>query len=135
MFWKKEEDKYSVNLKSSDQRSTYRYFPEEDEKVFIIISNREFEVQNISAGGTAFYADHCTGGDQYEFSLRFFEDEEPFISGSLEIIDSEGTLCRAKFINMSDETLEQIHKFVFERQLKKIRNKKLKNKENVKENP
>ncbi|MGM0417962.1 MAG: PilZ domain-containing protein [Thermodesulfobacteriota bacterium] len=124
MFWKKEENKYTVNLKNSDNRSSYRYYPGSTERLFAVINGGEYEVNNISAGGIAFYNEDFEPGEKYHIILKFSDDEKNMVTGNIEVISCEDLVCRCRFVDMTDEEIEKIHKFVFDKQLKVIREKR-----------
>jgi len=124
LFWKKEENKYTVNLKNSDNRSSYRYYPGSTERLYAVISGGEYEVNNISAGGIALYKEGCEPGEKYHIVLKFSDDEKSLVSGNIEVISTEGPVCRCRFVDMTEHEIERIHKFVFNKQLKVIREKR-----------
>ncbi|MCB9482216.1 MAG: PilZ domain-containing protein [Desulfobacteraceae bacterium] len=129
MFWKKEAgNKYKLRFESSDKRDSYRFKPSGKEKFFIIVNSRAFEIFNISAGGIAFIAEYCKRGDVYNFELWLSERKNDFIKGKIEVSGFGGSLCRAKFIDLDENDIERIHKFIFERQIRMIREKKHKKK-------
>jgi len=124
LFWKKEENKYTVNLKNSDNRSSYRYYPGSTERLYVVINGGEYEVNNISAGGIAFYKEGCEPGDKYNIMLKFSDDEKNKVTGKVEVVSSEASVCRCRFVDMTEDEIEKIHKFVFNKQLKVIREKR-----------
>jgi len=125
LFWKKEAgNKYKLRFESSDKRNFYRFRPLGKEKIFIIVNSKAFEISNLSAGGAAFIAEYCRVGDVYNFELCLSEKKNDFVKGKLEIFGFDNSLCRGKFIDISENDREKIHKFIFERQIKLIREKK-----------
>lgn len=127
MFWKKKDiDKYQIKFTKPDKRADYRFFPDDGEKIVIYVDDKPFQVENISAGGVAFYAKGCTQGTKYPFVLKFSDGEIKTIKGFIEIMSLTETVCRARFIDMEDEESEKIHNFVHSGQMNKIRTKKKK---------
>jgi len=127
LFWKKEAgNKYKLRFESSDKRDFYRFKPSGKEKFFIIVNSRAFEILNISAGGVAFFAEYCKIGDIYNFELWLSDRKNDFINGKIQVSGFDGSLCRGKFIDLDENEMERIHKFIFERQIRVIREKKIK---------
>lgn len=125
MFWKnKADNKYKLRFEQSDKRKFYRFKPAEKEKFFIIVNSRAFEIFNISAGGVAFLAEYCKKGDIYNFELWLSERKNDFIKGKMEVSGFDTNLCRARFIDLNENDMERIHKLIFERQIRLIREKK-----------
>lgn len=130
MFWKKKAtDKYSLTFTKKDKRNSFRYYPEKKDRLYAIINEKEFEILNISAGGLAFSADSFNGGDIHSININFPGSAYCAIECEIEVISAIDGVCRGKFINIGDEEIEVLHRFVFEEQLKKIRENRIKYRE------
>lgn len=122
MFWKKKADnKYKIRFESKDKRDFYRFKPARKEKLFILVNSKAFEIYDISAGGVSFFCEKIIKDNNYEFELWLSDKKNDFIKGKISITDDSMGLCRAKFIEIDENDIERIHKFVFDRQIKFVR--------------
>jgi len=127
LFWKKKADNnYKLIIESLEKRNFYRLKPFEKEKFFIIINSRAFEIYNISAGGAAFFGECFEIGNIYNFKLWFSDKKNDFIKGKMGVSGVDNLLWRGKFIDLDEKERERIHKFIFDRQITLIREKKYK---------
>jgi len=102
----------------------YRYYLKKEDKFSVSINSRFFQVDNLSAGGIAFYGDYCREKDVYFFNIKVFYDVNFNISGKLEIVSFADGICRGKFLDLHESDYERLHKLVFKMQLRNIRDKR-----------
>lgn len=119
MFWKNFENKIDLSFDLDDRRESYRHRPDQTFK--ITIDDHNVDVYNISVGGLSFYYPDLSVGQIKEIKLNVFGEEYKL---SIEIIHiRENGLCACKFVDLSDDEVTQLHKFIIEEQKLSIRNK------------
>ena len=123
MFWKKKQsDSIFLIHEKNEKRSSFRYITPENESLIVRINNDVHDIINISATGIAFKNKHLKQGEGCLLNLDFpGKNLSIQVSATILSIDNEN-ICHCEFLDLSAEQEENIHQYVFERQMKDLRN-------------
>ncbi len=122
MFWKKrDKNDLEVTLKGTD-RSAHRVRPLSEDPLILMIEGQPCRVNDISASGASFQSPRrVAAGD-----VRNMEFKLPhsglLVRGRIRIVAANRDQARGAFLDLDEETKDQIHYYVLE--VQKLRLKK-----------
>ena len=111
-----------INLVSKGSaRAAYRVVPDPDDPVILVIHGNLCRVMDISASGLSFAAGEIAPGRRYTFALDL-PTAKTEIRGTLDILPKaeQGSL-HCKFVDLTAEHIDQLHRYVLIRQKEAIR--------------
>ncbi len=121
MFWKKGDNSgLDISLEEVD-RSAHRVRPLSGEPIILMIDGQPCRVHDISAGGALFQSPRkVVAGDvkELKFKLPF---PELLIEGRIRIVAADQDLARGSFLDLEEETMDQIHLYVLETQKRRLK--------------
>ncbi len=123
MFWKKsnKEDKTSKKLFSApnEGRNSFRVTPPLDAPLEATLNEIPISIVNISSGGFRFNKIDLKGDKFYLAEILLPEDKNK-ISALVEILENdEKNNCRCRFVDLTQEIEETLHRYVLNRQKEK----------------
>lgn len=123
MFWKKKRSN-SIFLahEKNEKRSSFRYIPPGEAPLKAIVGKTEYHIINISASGLAFKKrNHLKEGSSHRIQIEI-PGKAPVFDIAIKIcfIDNE-EICHCEFTDLKPEMADEIHQYVFERQMIDIR--------------
>lgn len=124
MFWKKKPptDMKLFSYDSECRREYARVQPLETEPLSAVIGGKKAAVVDIGAGGLAFECGGFNSGDRLDVVIEL--PGEKGVAGIIEILDSdESGGCHARFVQISEDMVELIHRYVLDVQKKRARSK------------
>lgn len=117
MFWKNTESNVEITLNLEDKREHFRLRPEPP--IEIHFNNNASEVIDISAGGVAFHSDTLEAGEVIFVKIMLYDF--PFHC-QVEIIGkSDDGVCRCRYLDLGEDEVDRLHKFVIRGQKEMIR--------------
>lgn len=125
MFWKKKNHSEAlIFLESHEARSSFRVCPPFSEPIRIQFRGQSVPVENIGAAGIAFPNKGFKRGDSQRIVLDL-PGEDTTLSVTAEIIhmDPNGT-CHCRFVGLSEDDRNAIHRYMLAVQLREVRGKK-----------
>ena len=126
MFWKKKKEQ-TIKLFSyigACRREAARVNPPTDYLIMAFIGGQPADVLNISAGGMAIRCIGLKPGETLAIALEL-PNGEMVVKGTLEILKTdEENICHGRFLDLSEEMVEAIHKYALEAQKKNSREQK-----------
>lgn len=106
---------------TSTGRTAYQVVPDPDDPIILQIEGRLSRVVDISANGFSMPEQIVAPGRRYPFSLDLPTAQVP-ISGYVDVLPlSEDGDTECRFVNLSVEEIESIHRYVLIRQKTAIR--------------
>ena len=126
MFSRKNNDPLIVSV-DQEKRSSFRVEPSSERPIYVSIGRDRYQVKDIGAGGAGIYRrdddKELEPGEKYPFKMTLPLTDE-VVSGTLRITDISDSIYHCRFIDLSEEEREKIHRFVFEREKEELREKK-----------
>ena len=128
MFWKKRskgEPESQRSTPPADSRQAYRVAPSEEAPITLFTGGNSYEVLDISSGGLSLTSDDLNVGDDLdvEFNLPMgIELTAERISIRLKVLRrGRNNIYHCRFLDISPEKEDKIHKYVLERQKEELR--------------
>ncbi|MCA9482721.1 MAG: PilZ domain-containing protein [Nitrospina sp.] len=128
MFWKKKskgEPESQRIIPPADSRQAYRVAPSEEAPITLFTGGNSYEVLDISSGGLSLTSDDLNVGDDLdvEFNLPMgIELTAERISIRLKVLRrGRNNIYHCRFLDISPEKEDKIHKYVLERQKEELR--------------
>lgn len=130
MFWKKKNKVEAPTdspkiIAPQDSRQSFRIAPAEDAPVTLFAGGASYEVLDISSGGISLSSTSLKVGQELdsEFDLPMGIEagsEKIFIRVKV-LRRGQNNICHCRFLNMTPEKEDKIHKYVLERQKEELR--------------
>ena len=124
MFWKKKKAEQLFFCESNDRRNSFRVRPISSEPIATHFGGKPVTLQTIGAGGLSFLNEQSKVGESQSMMLDL-PGQDVIISAKVEVVnvDKEG-VCHCRFVDISDEFLDVIHRYVLSVQIRQVRMKK-----------
>ena len=124
MFWKKEDKDFLQITVEPSERSAHRVRPLPEDSLVLLVDGQPCRVYDISASGASFQAPRqAVAGDIR--ALKFtLPHSDILINGRVRIVAADQDLARGAFMDLDEETKDQIHLYVLETQKRRIKLKK-----------
>jgi len=125
LSWKRSQNNTgTISSDSIDQRSSYRVRPLSTEPIRIEFKGKTLFVKDISAGGLSFCNDNFAAGDSQLITLDL-PGKNVTITAKTEVIkiDRQG-VCHCRFVGLSDDLVNAIHRYVMAVQVEEMREKR-----------
>lgn len=127
MFWRKKHHRSESDLivhETENRRESYRVEPDANDPIYIKIENRYVPLINIGALGAAFRHTELNKGDVQAAAFTLPNARHP-ITLTLEVVAVDADhICRCRFIDISDDAINAVHKYMLEMQKAAIRRKR-----------
>lgn len=122
MFWKRKLNSSEMfTLETNNRRSSFRVSPNEEAPILIKFGNKEVRVINIGAGGLAIENMGFVKGDSHLTNFKI-PGQDTTISVVLKITGiCQQNICHCCFIDIQEEDVEAIHKYMLARQKEDLR--------------
>lgn len=118
MFWKNTVNRVRLFFDSTDRREAFRITPEP--VIQVSLDHRLYDIADISIGGVSFHARGLSSGEQYDARI---DPHGISFEGRIEILGMrDDNLCHARFIELPDKRVDQLHRFIIDQQKRQIRN-------------
>ena len=102
-------------------REAYSVVPDPDDPVILQLDGRLVRVLDISASGLGISSEAVAAGRRYPFSIDLPTARRP-ISGYVDVLpETEPGVLRGRFVELSAEELDALHRYVLIRQKEAIR--------------
>ncbi|MCP3688568.1 MAG: PilZ domain-containing protein [Gammaproteobacteria bacterium] len=121
MFWKKKPRiDVQEDPKDIDNRAAFRISPEKRLPIILTINSSPYTVINVSGTGVCFRSTKVLAGSKVSATVRLPSESKPF-PAQLEVVSSEGGLCRCRFVDIHIEAQNLLHAYILNLQKQKIR--------------
>ncbi len=123
MFWKKEDRSLLQITVEPSERSAHRVRPLPEDSLVLLVDGKPCRVYDISASGASFQAPRpAVAGDVRDMKLTL-PYSDILIVGRIRIVAADQDLARGAFLDLDEETKDQIHLYVLETQKRRIKQK------------
>ena len=131
MFWKKKNKGEppppgtSRIIAPQDSRQSFRITPSEDAPVTLFAGGESYDVLDISSGGLSLSSTSLKAGQEldaeFDLPMGIEAGSEKIVIRIKVLRRGENNICHCRFLNITQEKEDKIHKYVLERQKEELR--------------
>ncbi len=126
MFWRRKKKSSEIcSIETKDRRESFRVSPLKDEPVKSSVGNQDVQIIDIGAKGISFKCHNQKPGDIININFDLPGQDKTVITKLKIILIDKENVCHGCFPEISEESVEMIHKYMLEVQKKEIKRRKL----------
>jgi len=126
LFWKKnnQNDEITVNIETHTQRQSFRVKSSKSFPIIALIHTKKYLILDLSAGGLSFSSTDFLENDILNIQLKL-PIVDVILHLTIQVLNiSKNTINQCKFLNLTDDDSDIIHKFIMDYQKIELRKKK-----------